>query len=163
MWYCFIVTLVAPVPRLYFKFMPLGVSENIKALLRPMQTLQSLRCVYIIIIIAAHNMYVFTYNRICMAIGRKLQHCDVDSNDSSTARTRRVIIMQARAAAGRGQRSTRHRSRGCTNFWQGERGKIYVTIIGRTIAIGVTPLVYGRTQYLSISISISNLYRAKAR
>ena len=60
-----------------------------------------------------------------MAIGRKLQHCDVDSNDSSTARTRRVIIMQARAAAGRGQRSTRHRSRGCTNFWQGERGKIY--------------------------------------
>ena len=40
MWYCFIVTLVAPVPRLYFKFMPLGVSENIKALLRPMQTLQ---------------------------------------------------------------------------------------------------------------------------
>ena len=53
-------------------------------------------------------MYVFTYNRICMVIGRKWQKYDVDGNDSSAARTRHVIIMQARAAAGRGQRSTRH-------------------------------------------------------
>ena len=73
-------------------------------------------------IIAAHNMYVFTYNRICMVIGRKWQKYDVDGNDSSAARTRHVIIMQARAAAGRGQRSTRHRSRGCTKIWQRERG-----------------------------------------
>ena len=28
-----------------------------------------------------------------------------------------------------GQRSTRHRSRGCTNFWQGERGKIYTPLV----------------------------------
>ena len=27
------------------------------------------------------------------------------------------IIMQARAAAGRGQRNTRHTSRGCTKIW----------------------------------------------
>ena len=33
--------------------------------------------------------------------------------------------MQARAAAGRCQRSTCHRSRGCTKIWQRERGKIY--------------------------------------
>ena len=37
-------------------------------------------------------MYVFTYNCICMVIGRKWQQYDVDGNNSSAVRTRHVII-----------------------------------------------------------------------
>ena len=39
--------------------------------------------------------------------------------------TRIILIMQARAAVGRGQRSTRHASRGCTKIWHVNGEKIH--------------------------------------